>query len=80
MTDAPRRKNPKTGYVEKGLLAALSEGPQTTERLIDAIWGDDPDGGPVWAGDCVRNAARRLRRRGYPITRPSPGVLAMEVA
>ena len=39
----------------------------STEQLIDWLYGDDPNGGPVFARECVAVAVLRLRARGVPI-------------
>jgi len=36
-------------------------------ELIDALYGDDPDGGPLYASNVLRVLASRLRHKGVPI-------------
>lgn len=36
-------------------------------ELIEAVWGDDPDGGPVDAHNRIGIAVMSLRREGHPI-------------
>ena len=37
------------------------------QELADAIWGDDPDGGPMEVRECLLHLDRGLREMGYPI-------------
>lgn len=37
------------------------------EELVDYVWGDREDGGPLSAMNCVAVMANRLRNRGYDI-------------
>ncbi|WP_341909652.1 hypothetical protein [Ferrovibrio terrae] len=58
------------GETQRALLARLQTGRAATlKELIEAVWGEDPDGGPDDAPDAVRVALRRLKRRGVPIER-----------
>jgi DNA-binding response OmpR family regulator len=34
-----------------------------TDELVEAVYFDDPDGGPLWAVECVRAFAFRLRKQ-----------------
>lgn len=41
--------------------------PLTHEELEHLLWGDDPNGGPLYARECLAHVARSLKRLGYPI-------------
>ena len=40
---------------------------RTWREIADAVWGDDPEGGPTNTAACVNLAAAALRRRGFAI-------------
>jgi hypothetical protein len=44
----------------QGRITSLSE-------LVDYVYREDPEGGPLGAGNCVAVAIMKLRRRGFPI-------------
>lgn len=44
------------------LLYSKSPNVVTHAELIDYIWGNDPDGGPLGASDCVKVYVSHLRR------------------
>ncbi|KKL74698.1 hypothetical protein LCGC14_2062310 [marine sediment metagenome] len=37
------------------------------DAIIELLWGDDPDGGPLYAKNIVAVMIHRLRKRGYNI-------------
>lgn len=41
--------------------------PLSYANLIDAVWPDDLDGGPLYAKDIIRIRVLHLRRLGYPV-------------
>jgi len=49
------------------LLAATPGRIVSTDQLIDWLYGEDPDGGPLDARCCIAVAVHHLRRRGVPI-------------
>lgn len=48
-------------------LAAARPNVVTQRELLDAAYRDDPEGGPLYADDCVRAIICRLRKEGVPI-------------
>jgi hypothetical protein len=60
------------------LLAALLHSPGALRRkeLVEYIYGDDPDGGPLWASTTITQAVHRLRKGGHKITSGYRGPLA----
>jgi hypothetical protein len=73
-TKAPLRSLPpvspwaKPWRQKARLLSALAAGGIVTQRdLIDAMWGDDPEGGPLDADGIMRQHIYSLRQRDYPI-------------
>lgn len=49
------------------MASHLATQPRATKHeLIEAVWGDDPDGGPVTANVAIRVYATQLRRVGFP--------------
>jgi hypothetical protein len=63
-----RRSHPNQVMLAVSTLLAV-EYPRiiSTRELVDYIYGDAPDGGPLSAHRCVHHAVRRLRARGLPI-------------
>jgi DNA-binding winged helix-turn-helix (wHTH) protein len=65
--------NPNTLYPNKGpvkILKALTRAyPEAvpTRDLIDELWGNDPDGGPLDPFSRIDKSVRRLRDLGYNI-------------
>ena len=60
----------RPSYLRIGVLTLLwsqAPRPATIDELIDWIYGDKEDGGPDYAGDCIRVAINGLRKKGYPI-------------
>ncbi|HEY1887556.1 MAG TPA: helix-turn-helix domain-containing protein [Roseiarcus sp.] len=51
------------------LLAALRHSPGALRRheLVEYIYGDDPDGGPLWAPTMITVTVHRLRKSGHKI-------------
>jgi hypothetical protein len=51
------------------LLAALRHSPGALRRkeLVEYIYGDDPDGGPLWAPTIITATVHRLRKSGHKI-------------
>lgn len=58
---------PRPGSVPGKLLAALAGGPTTMDQIVDRIYGDDPDGGPLDAPAAIWREMHRLRGRGYAL-------------
>ena len=49
---------------EKRLLAAFRERKELTmPEMIDVQYGDDPDGGPLYARECIHTQLFGLRRK-----------------
>ncbi|WP_428029789.1 helix-turn-helix domain-containing protein [Ancylobacter sp.] len=68
------------GPVSRAILDTLVESyPASIEgrRLAEAVWGDDPDGGPNWPAGSLFILMRRLRLKlgplGWTITSTGPG-------
>lgn len=55
----------RLGSVGAAVLArlAVSRRAVSTNELVDWVYGDDEDGGPLWAADCIRNSIHTIRRR-----------------
>ena len=51
------------------LLAALRHSPGALRRneLVEYIYGDDPEGGPLWAPTIITVTVHRLRKSGHKI-------------
>lgn len=57
-------------YMLLGISTMLAvRAPQVTtwRELADSIYGDDPNGGPLDARNCIVTAVCTLRKRGVPI-------------
>lgn len=53
---------------EAKIVELLDGGGLVSRRaLIDHLWGDDPDGGPVGAHKQVSVVIHRLRRKGFSV-------------
>ena len=48
-------------------LRAARGGIVTHGELAEAIWGDDPEGGPLAVRHSLKSLARALRKHGYPV-------------
>lgn len=68
---------PSLGARQSRLLAALrhSPGALRTNELVEYIYGDDPEGGPLWAPRTITVAVYRLRKSGHKIMPGRPGPL-----
>jgi hypothetical protein len=62
-------QSPSAGARQSRLLAALrhSPGPLRRAELVEYIYGDDPDGGPLWAPTMITVTVHRLRKSGHKI-------------
>lgn len=61
---------PRTGReltIADSILAAISMTAMSADDLVDYIYGDDPDGGPLCARDIIYNTIARLQNSGYDI-------------
>jgi hypothetical protein len=69
---------PSDGARQSRLLAALrpSPGALRWNELVEYIYGDDPDGGPLWAPRTITVAVHRLRKRGHKIMSGRRGPLS----
>ncbi len=45
----------------------------SADDIVEHVYADDPDGGPLDARGSIRGAVYKLRRRGYPIRLVSRG-------
>src|SRR5262245_46888114 len=70
-------QSPSAGARQSRLLAALRHSPGALRRneLVDYIYGDDPEGGPLWAPTMITVTVHRLRKSGHKIMRGRPGPL-----
>ena len=55
--------------LRRRIIERLSMGPATTADLIDFAYGDDPDGGPLSAKQCITTTLFHLRKKGADIER-----------
>jgi hypothetical protein len=57
------------GARQSRLLAALRHSPGALRRneLVEYVYGDDPDGGPLWAPTTITVTVHRLRKSGHEI-------------
>ena len=39
----------------------------TVDDLVDAVYGEDPEGGSLAANRCIHEAIRKLRKQGHTI-------------
>lgn len=65
-----KQKRSPRGRVLAGIVNCLRETPGaivSVPRIIEHLWGDDPDGGPEFARNCVELGVWRLRKKGVPI-------------
>jgi hypothetical protein len=64
------RSSQSLGASQSRLLAALrhSSGALRRNELVEYIYGDDPDGGPLWAPTMITVTVHRLRKSGHKIT------------
>src|SRR5262245_53476947 len=62
--------SPSVGARQSRLLAALRHAPGALrwKELVEYVYGDDPDGGPLWAPRAITVAVHRLRKRGHKIS------------
>ena len=62
--------SPTESVIMACLLSAKTS--VTIKELIDVVYGDDPEGGPLAASNCIRvmmcNLRRKLQRKGVYIT------------
>ena len=56
----------RRGRVIAALRAARGQ-VVATRNLVELLYADDPNGGPVTARECVHNMMHLLRKRGFPI-------------
>lgn len=54
-------------WVQRKIADILRDGPKTRDELVDAIYREDSEGGPLTANQCVNVALHRLRKSGYKI-------------
>jgi hypothetical protein len=62
--------NNKPPVVQFGFLTTLYQAwprPVPTEELVEYLWGDDPNGGPLNPCNSLSVTAAGLRRRGVPV-------------
>lgn len=65
---AYREKGVKLRPTEVRLLFALrSRRIASHGMIVDALWGDDPDGGPLCAEEVIRTYICNLRKKGFRI-------------
>jgi hypothetical protein len=71
------RQSPPVGARQSRLLAALrhSSGALRRSELVAYIYGDDPEGGPLWAPTLITMIVHRLRKSGHKIMPGRPGPL-----
>lgn len=67
MTRYPRGPSAVISSRIINLLRQAAGGIVTHREMYEALWGDDPDGGPDDPSVNVQVAISRLRRRGFPI-------------
>jgi len=62
-------QSPSGGARQSRLLAALRHSPGALRRneLVEYVYGDDPEGGPLWAPTTITVAVHRLRKSGHKI-------------
>ena len=60
------RKPPERDIV-LGLLLSRNGHWVSSDEIIDALWGDDENGGPDWAIARLRVLVHQLRERGWNI-------------
>jgi DNA-binding response OmpR family regulator len=67
------------GACQSRLLAALMHSPGALRRneLVEYIYGDDPDGGPLWAPTMITVTIHRLRKSGHKIMSGCHGPLGV---
>jgi hypothetical protein len=60
---------PSNGARQSRLLAALrhSSGALRWKELVEYVYGDDPEGGPLWAPTSITVTVHRLRKSGHKI-------------
>lgn len=61
---------PRTGReltIADSILAAISITAMSADDLVDYVYGNQPDGGPICARDIVYNTLSRLQNSGYDI-------------
>ena len=63
------RSRQSPGARQSRLLAALRHSPGALRRneLVEYLYGDDPDGGPLWAPTNITVTVYRLRKSGHKI-------------
>jgi hypothetical protein len=73
------RQSPSAGARQSRLLAALRQSPGALrwKELVEYVYGDDPDGGPLWAPRTITVAVHRLRKSGHKILSGRPGPLGL---
>jgi hypothetical protein len=71
------RQSRSVGARQSRLLAALrhSSGALRRKELVEYIYGDDPEGGPLWAPTTITVTVHRLRKSGHKIMPGRPGPL-----
>ena len=62
-------QSPSVGARQSRLLAALRHSPGALrwKELVEYVYVDDPDGGPLWAPRTITVAVHRLRKSGHKI-------------
>ncbi len=72
------RPSQSPGASQSRLLAALRHSPGALRRneLVEYIYGDDPEGGPLWAPTIITVAVHRLRKSGHKIMSGRRGPLS----
>ena len=50
----------------------------TMKEIVDDVYGDDEDGGPLDAKSVVRQTIHRLKRKGWPIVNNLRGYSLLE--
>ena len=62
-------QSPSAGACQSRLLAALRHSPGALRRneLVEYIYGDDPNGGPLWAPTMITVTVHRLHKSGHKI-------------
>ena len=63
------RSSQSSNARQSRLLAALRHSPGALRRneLVEYIYGDDPNGGPLWAPTMITVTVHRLRKSGHKI-------------
>lgn len=54
-------------FIMARILDAIGRSPITPPDLVEAVYADDPNGGPLTAHQIVELYLWKLRRMGYPI-------------